>query len=134
MPNQRPAASNSCGKRVVCYYPNWAHWRKGEGKFQVSDIYPSLCTHVVYAFAVLDTANMGLKAHDMYLDLDDGLGNFRKFISDLRARNPSVKLLLAVGGWTDSQDNKAAYQMMLNRRDNRCHTRKKFQVCSILRL
>ena len=85
----------------------------------MSDIDPGLCTHVIYAFAVLDSTSLGLKAHDSYLDLDDGLGNFRKFISDLRGRNPSVKLLLAVGGWTDSQDNKAAYKKMLSSRNNR---------------
>ena len=28
---------------------------------------PNLCTHVVYSFAVLDTSNFGLKAHDTWL-------------------------------------------------------------------
>ena len=106
-------------KKVVCYYPNWAHWRQGEGNFKVSDIQPRMCTHVIYAFAVLDSTTLGLKAHDSYLDLDDGLGNLRKFVSDTRERNPSVKLLLAVGGWTDSQQNKAAYKKMLSSRNNR---------------
>ena len=106
-------------KKVVCYYPNWAHWRQREGNFKVSDIQPRMCTHVIYAFAVLDSTTLGLKAHDSYLDLDDGLGNLRKFVSDTRERNPSVKLLLAVGGWTDSQQNKAAYKKMLSSRNNR---------------
>ena len=114
-----PPGSSSYAKKVVCYYPNWAHWRKGDGNFKVSDIDPRLCTHVIYAFAVLDPATLGLKAHDSYLDLDDGIGNFRNFVSDLRARSPSVRLLLAVGGWTDSQDNKAAYKRMLSSRNNR---------------
>ena len=114
-----PPGSSNYAKKVVCYYPNWAHWRKGDGNFRVSDIDPRLCTHVIYAFAVLDPATLGLKAHDSYLDLDDGVGNFRNFVSDLRARSPSVRLLLAVGGWTDSQDNKAAYKRMLSSRNNR---------------
>ena len=114
-----PSTSNSCGKKVVCYYPNWAHWRQGEGKFGISDIDPSLCTHVVYAFAVIDPATMGLKAHDAYLDLDDGLGNFRKFVTDLKSRRPDVRLLLAVGGWTDSQNNAHVYKKMMGSAANR---------------
>ena len=34
---------------------------------QVGNIDPNLCTHVVYSFAVLDTSNFGLKAHDTWL-------------------------------------------------------------------
>lgn len=49
---------------------------------------------------------MVMKAHDSYLDLEGGLDNFHKFTSGLKRRNPSVKLLLAIGGWTDSKKNK----------------------------
>ncbi len=71
-PAQSPAqngggSSGGCGKRVVCYYPNWAYYRTGAGKYTVDDVDPGLCTHVVYSFAVLNTANFGVKAHDANL-------------------------------------------------------------------
>ena len=62
-----PSPPASGGKKFVCYYPNWAYWRTGDGKFKVANIDPFLCTHVVYSFAVLDTSNFGLKAHDSWL-------------------------------------------------------------------
>lgn len=38
----------------VCYYTNWAQYRPNEGKYFPEDIDPSLCTHIVYAFAKLN--------------------------------------------------------------------------------
>ena len=40
----------------LCYFASWANTRKSEyAQFDVKDIDPSLCTHIVYAFAVIDT-------------------------------------------------------------------------------
>ena len=39
------------GYRMVCYYENWSQYREGVQKMMPSDIDPSLCTHVLYAFA-----------------------------------------------------------------------------------
>jgi chitinase len=78
----------------------------------VPNINPALCTHIVYAFAVLDTTSFGLTAFDTYLDLDSGLGNLRKFTA-LRQSNPGVKLLLALGGWTDSQQKVTSYKNLI---------------------
>ena len=66
-PTTPPPPPGPGGKKFVCYYPNWAYWRQGDGNFKVGNIDPNLCTHVVYSFAVLDTSNFGLKAHDAYL-------------------------------------------------------------------
>ena len=108
----------SAGKKMVCYYPNWAYWRQGAAKYEVGDIDANLCTHVLYSFAVLDVANLGMKAHDTWLDLDNGLKNYERFMS-LRQANPKVKLIIALGGWTDSQDNKAAYKRIFGSASNR---------------
>jgi chitinase len=35
----------------VCYYTNWAQYRPSPMKYVPTDIDPSLCTHVIFAFA-----------------------------------------------------------------------------------
>ncbi|MCP3664155.1 MAG: hypothetical protein GY696_16965, partial [Gammaproteobacteria bacterium] len=39
---------------VVCYFTNCAWYRPGIVKYQPEDIDPTICTHIVYGFAVLD--------------------------------------------------------------------------------
>ena len=41
----------STGYKRVCYYTNWSQYRPGDGKFLPEDVDPSLCSHVIYAFA-----------------------------------------------------------------------------------
>ncbi|CAL4061012.1 unnamed protein product, partial [Meganyctiphanes norvegica] len=97
-------AVNGCGgKTIVCYYSNWAYWRTGTGKYEVDDIDLNLCTHLMYSFAVLDGTTYKMKAHDAWLDLEDGggLGNYKKFTA-LKQKKAGIKTLLALGGWTDS--------------------------------
>ncbi|XP_046689009.1 LOW QUALITY PROTEIN: probable chitinase 10 [Homalodisca vitripennis] len=57
--------------KVICYFTNWAWHRKGVGQFLPSHINPSLCTHVVYAFAVLDPKTLTVRSHDEWTDLDN---------------------------------------------------------------
>ncbi len=53
----------------------------GIGNYQVSNI-PSLCTHVIYAFATLDPTTYTMKAFDSWLDpVTNGLGNYQKFVN-----------------------------------------------------
>ena len=75
----------------------------GDGKYTVEDIDPSLCTHLVYAFCVLDPATLLITLHDPWLDKD--LANINKFIS-IKQQYPQLKLLLALGGWNDSRTAK----------------------------
>ena len=93
----------------MCYYPNWAYWRSGDGKFTVEDIDPNVCTHLIYAFVVLNPSTYTIKVFDEWLDIN--LKNFENFVG-LKKTNPDLKLLVALGGWTDSQTNKWAYQNM----------------------
>ena len=72
----------------------------GAGHFVADDIDTSLCTHFIYAFAVLDGENHVMKAHDNWLDLDRSggyrgwnKGGFRKF-TDLKKKNPNAKYLV----------------------------------------
>ena len=56
--------------QVVCYYTNWAWYRPGIGKYKPEDIDPTICTHVVYGFAVLGHNGL-IKPHDSWADLDN---------------------------------------------------------------
>lgn len=107
--------------RLVCYYTNWSQYRPGHGKFIPSNIDPNLCTHLNYAFAAINEANElvtvefndeklyksfnGLKFRSAFLTIKY---KFYAKISSKSAfhrgfiyvdRNPSLKTLLAVGGW-----------------------------------
>ena len=121
-PTGNPPTCTTCPgtqKKVVCYYPNWAYYRSGEAQYLVPDIDPSLCTHVIYSFAILDTEELGMKPSDISVDTNEGWNNYEKFVMTLRESNPAVKLILALGGWTDSQNNKAAYKEMMGTEVNR---------------
>ncbi|CAH1396474.1 unnamed protein product [Nezara viridula] len=85
------------GPRVVCYFTNWAWYRKGEGKFIPEHIEPSLCTHIIYAFASLEPNTLGIVPFDSWADIDNGM---YKRIVQLREKGPAI--MLALGGWTDS--------------------------------
>ncbi|XP_068222684.1 probable chitinase 10 isoform X2 [Palaemon carinicauda] len=87
--------------KVVCYFTNWAWYRNGEGKYTPSEIDPSLCTHIVYGFAVLDGSRLVIKPHDTWADYDN------KFYERVTAlRSTGVKVLVAIGGWNDSAGDK----------------------------
>ncbi|XP_068227286.1 probable chitinase 10 [Palaemon carinicauda] len=110
------ACSNAKEYVSVCYYSNWAYWREGVGQYTVDDIDLDLCTHLVYAFAVLDANSLTIKAHDTYLDLPSGLDNYNKF-TNLKNLKPGIKTTLAIGGWTDSQSSK--YSTLVSSATNR---------------
>ena len=124
-----PDQNGSCDNKVVCYYPNWAHWRtgnnnvssldlfhsktklvcSGEGNFKLGDIDVNMCTHLVYAFAVLDPTSHTMKVFDEWLDVS--LENYKNYVA-LKEQNKKLKTLIAIGGWTDSQNNAAAYKAL----------------------
>jgi chitinase len=68
------------------------------GKFFPEQIDPFLCTHVIYSFAKV-TGN-SLAPYE-WNDLSEPWmrGMYERTI-DLKKQNPSLKVLLAVGGWT----------------------------------
>lgn len=87
--------------KVVCYFTNWAWYRKGLGRYTPDDINTDLCTHVIYGFAVLDYSELTLRTHDSWADIDN---NFYTRVSGLRDKG--IKVSLALGGWNDSQGDK----------------------------
>ncbi|XP_012137363.2 chitotriosidase-1 [Megachile rotundata] len=87
-------------KKVVCYYGSWAAYRPDKGKCEVSDIDPTLCTHLIYAFTGI-TADGDVRVVDNWLDLPDGKDGFGKF-TRLRQSSPNTKIMVAMGGWNES--------------------------------
>jgi chitinase len=59
---------------VVCYVAEWAHWRQGLGSFLVGDIDPTLCTHLVYAFAVVNMNTNTIEPAEPGYDLEENNG------------------------------------------------------------
>ena len=57
--------------KVVCYFTNWAWYRPGIGKYKPDNIDSSLCTHIVYGFAVLNPSKLIMAPHDSWADIDN---------------------------------------------------------------
>ena len=96
-------------KVLTCYFGSWSTWRHGNGFFDVENIDPFLCTHLVFGFAGLDSSTNKIKVLDEYNELDPGAphwgkGAYRRFTS-LKQMNPNLVTLLAIGGWNEGQNN-----------------------------
>ncbi|XP_078046537.1 putative chitinase 10 [Augochlora pura] len=93
--------------KIVCYFTNWAWYRRGIGRYLPENIDHTLCTHIVYGFAVLDYSELIIKAHDSWADYDN---HFYERVVAYKKRG--LKVLLALGGWNDSAGDK--YSRLVN--------------------
>ncbi|CAG5126323.1 unnamed protein product [Candidula unifasciata] len=82
--------------KIFCYYSSFAQTRHGIGNFLPEDIDPSLCTHVIYAFVDITPDGRHLIPFNRN-DLGPR-GLYARTLA-LKDKNPSLKVLLAVGGW-----------------------------------
>ncbi|EFX79125.1 hypothetical protein DAPPUDRAFT_304901 [Daphnia pulex] len=85
--------------KKVCYFANWARYRNGSGSYWVDKLDPYECTHYIYGFAVLSNVTYEMTVYDPWADID--LGGYATF-TGLKTKNPSLKTLIALGGWNDS--------------------------------
>lgn len=95
------------GYRNVMYFCNWAIY----GRKHVPQSMPvEDLTHILYAFAKPDAESGEAKLSDPWADTDikiwDDAGptGCLGALEVLRQRNPNLKLLLSIGGWTYSSD------------------------------
>lgn len=77
----------------------------------IEDIDASLCTHVVYGFAKLESNE--ITAFDPWLDLSKdeaggGLDAYARFTKKLKEKNPSLKTIIAIGGWNEGSEKYSA--------------------------
>ena len=92
-------ANNTTDKKIVCYYGSWSAYRPGLGRFEPTDIDPTLCTHIIYTFIGI-SENGNIRILDKWMDLPNGRDGYGKF-TRLRHLNPEVKALIAIGGWNE---------------------------------
>lgn len=78
--------------KIVCYWPNWRLEEKGDKQHTPEDIDPTLCTHIHYAFHVLDDKNNVVK------DSDGPQPDIYKRILALKQKNPELKVIVSLGG------------------------------------
>ncbi|XP_068184124.1 acidic mammalian chitinase-like [Antennarius striatus] len=78
--------------KLVCYFTNWSQYRPGVGKYLPDNVDPNLCTHLIYAFAIITPSN-DLSTYEWNDDVLYGTFN------GLKNKNSELKTLLAVGGW-----------------------------------
>ena len=92
-------APNDDGYKVVCYYTNWSQYRPKIGKFLPEYIDPFLCTHIIFAFGWIKNGKLTTFESSDLTANDGGAGLYQKVIG-LKAQNPKLKVLLAIGGWS----------------------------------
>ncbi|XP_003484989.1 probable chitinase 2 isoform X1 [Bombus impatiens] len=89
-------------KVVTCYVASWAVYRNNDGKFGIPYIRPELCTHIIYAFAGLDSKTWTITSLDPNIDIDKD--NYKR-MTELREQYPGLNILLAIGGWNEGSKN-----------------------------
>ncbi|XP_071534026.1 probable chitinase 2 [Panulirus ornatus] len=92
-------------QQVACYLGSWAVYRPGAGKFNIEDIDPTLCTTLIYSFAGLNETTNNIKSLDPEYDINKRA--YEKFVN-LKSLNPRLKVLMAVGGWTEGSKKYSA--------------------------
>ncbi|KAL5005774.1 hypothetical protein ScPMuIL_016932 [Solemya velum] len=85
----------------VCYFTNWSNKvQVVEARFHIKDINPALCTHLIFAFARINTDSFRLNPTEVDDDngsLTNKAGRYFDF-TDLKKKNPKLVTLLSVGG------------------------------------
>ena len=101
--DEKPAAHKQL-QRVVGYFPDWTYGRDAKCRYTVEDIDPMLFTHLNFAFARVDGGDRKAPTFKLapFDKTDLGpTGQYARFVA-LKKKNPKLKVLLSVGGWTHS--------------------------------
>ncbi|UXI16054.1 hypothetical protein NH340_JMT01997 [Sarcoptes scabiei] len=94
----KPNQNTNNGKKLVCYYTNWSQYRPKEGKYLPEDIDPFLCTHIIFSFGWMK-ANKLTSFDSTDETINNKKGTYERVV-DIKKKNPNLKVLLAVGGWS----------------------------------
>ena len=99
-------------KKIVGYFISWGIYARG---YKATDIPVEKLTHLNYAFARIQDGSWTVQIGDSYADTEylypgqtwdpnSKRGNFAYINNDLRKRNPQLKTLISIGGWTWSSN------------------------------
>ncbi|MGE4373794.1 MAG: glycosyl hydrolase family 18 protein [Xanthobacter sp.] len=106
-------SDGASGPIIAAYYTEWSIYGR---QFNVADVPAENLTHLIYAFAKIDSDGK-MALYDRYAAIEktfsadhsvDGVadtwdqtlaGNFNQ-LAELKAANPELSVLIAVGGWT----------------------------------
>ncbi|XP_064103793.1 acidic mammalian chitinase-like isoform X2 [Macrobrachium nipponense] len=94
-------------EKIVCYFSSWAVYRPEPGSYDVDDIDPHLCTHLIFSFAGLSNYTWQIEVLDPWNELCPPEGNncaYKRFVA-LKDFNPSLTILLAIGGWNEGSED-----------------------------
>lgn len=105
--------SRSNKKEIFCFYEAWAEGREDRGSYNLNNFKPELCTTAVFMLANLDGDN--LVSVNPVRELDSGQNLYKQF-TNLKAKNPHLRTLLAVGGWVDGSEKYSQLAADSNRR------------------
>ncbi|CAH1104765.1 unnamed protein product [Psylliodes chrysocephalus] len=89
-------------KHVVCYFSSWTVYRPGNGKFDVENVDPSLCTHINFAFVGLKEDG-SVNVLDSWQADKDGLNGINRLL-ELRNVKKDLKILVSMGGWNEGSE------------------------------
>ncbi len=94
-------------ERVVAYFPSWGIYQRD---YDVTDIPAEHLTHIVHAFATINDAGE-IEIIDPWADIEIAYagdtwdlpykGHFHQY-NVLKSQHPDLKVMIAVGGWFDS--------------------------------
>lgn len=92
------SCSSNCGgssvdSRTIGYYESWSTQRPCDAWYP-EDLNTDLLTHINFAFAMVGPDNRIAAANDYDVDLYTRTTN-------LKNKNPSLKVFISVGGWDD---------------------------------
>ncbi|KAK6950778.1 hypothetical protein Daesc_007303 [Daldinia eschscholtzii] len=110
---------NSALKRMIGYYESWSYRSKCNQK-SPSDLPLSELTHLNFAFAYIAPGSFDLIPMD-----DQTPESLWKLSTDAKQYNPSLKVFVAIGGWTFS-DNDTVTQPLFGEIASTAANRQKF--------
>ncbi|ODM99823.1 putative chitinase 3, partial [Orchesella cincta] len=99
-----PAPPPEVPLKVVCYYNKLSQNRSDATRFNISDLPKSLCTHVVYSYATLDSSSLTIQNESLGSDLN----------SVLALSKVGVQVMLSLGGKGDSLESEKFSRLVKN--------------------